>query len=151
MSDIKTTEQHSRIVHRVIFDRVPLDVVENLFYAAIAVGWSADEDLYSCKNGVSLERLHELVSEVHKATESAIPVDPETGASKINEQRALDGICSDCGGPSKRWTKEEIKEVKDDLGMSDSEDFFDCCSECHVAYLPEDFHSRQVAKLPTTK
>lgn len=51
------------------------------------------------------------------------------------EQCCLNGICNDCGAQSKKWTREEIAVVKDDLGMGDDDDFCDWCEECTAKYV----------------
>lgn len=133
---LPTPKQYSGIAHRVVFDMVPRAIVEKLFHAAIAVGWAADEDEYRSENAEAVERMKALMDAVSAASEFTVPVDHQTGAPRANEHRALRGICSDCGGPSKKWTAEEIQAAKDDLGMTVADDFADCCEQCGKKYLP---------------
>lgn len=58
----------------------------------------------------------------------------EIETTKVYEKSIMDGICPDCEGPIKTWTQEEINAVKEDLGMSDDEDFMDVCEECVKNY-----------------
>jgi hypothetical protein len=51
-----------------------------------------------------------------------------------SEDMCRAGFCSDCGGPMKPWTREEIIEAKNDLGMGDYDEFSCCCKECEVLY-----------------
>ena len=55
---------------------------------------------------------------------------------RYNEEACLQGICCDCGKPSKKWTQEEIDAAKEDMGMGDDDDFCDVCDECMKKYLP---------------
>ncbi len=49
------------------------------------------------------------------------------------ERKAQQGVCPDCGGPSKVWTVAEIQEAKADIGMGDEDDFHDICDKCAKA------------------
>lgn len=63
MSNIIQLNQTRRVVgvvHRVTFDLVPRAVLEELFYAAIAVGWSADDEAYSSDDKHAAEHLEML-------------------------------------------------------------------------------------------
>lgn len=60
-------------------------------------------------------------------------------STKASEQMLMTGVCPDCGGELGRvWTSEAIKEAKDDIGMTDEDDFHDCCRECAKNYMPAD-------------
>jgi hypothetical protein len=76
MSDIVNIKKTRRVVtttHRVTFELVPRDVMEELFHSAIAVGWAADEDAYSARDGQSAERLSSLMRAVGKASQYTVP------------------------------------------------------------------------------
>lgn len=55
---------------------------------------------------------------------------------KFCEDRLLNGLCCDCGKPSKKWTQEEIDAAKEDMGMAEDDDLHDCCDECIKKYMP---------------
>ena len=52
------------------------------------------------------------------------------------KEKAMIGICCDCGMPIKPWTAMQILEAQDDIGMSRDDDFAVCCDPCGLAYLP---------------
>lgn len=56
---------------------------------------------------------------------------------KHGEAACLKGVCIDCGGPSKKWTTEEILAAKEDIGMGENDDMCDVCDECIKKYLPQ--------------
>lgn len=58
-----------------------------------------------------------------------------TWVDDSGEECCLNGICSECGGKSKKWTREEIEAAKDDIGMIDNDDFCDCCDNCMEKYM----------------
>ena len=117
------------IAHRVTFNLVPIGIIEEIFDASLAVAWRAGDGLKIKDQLIVLERA------VTKATQYTVPVDFKTGNLRVDEYKAMQGICSKCGGPSKKWTREEIKEAKDDMGMDDTDDFCDCCDECGKEFL----------------
>jgi len=51
------------------------------------------------------------------------------------EEKAMKGICPDCGKPLKAWTWAEIQEAKADIGMGDEDDFCAVCDECGKKYF----------------
>jgi len=55
-------------------------------------------------------------------------------ASMTDEDLCRIGVCSDCGGPMKVWSTEEINQAKADLGMNEDDDFSSCCKECEILY-----------------
>ena len=50
------------------------------------------------------------------------------------KEKALQGICSDCGKQGETLTIEEYQSIKDDLGMPDDEDLSICCNDCLAEY-----------------
>ncbi len=64
-------------VHQVTFDLVPRVVMEKLFYAAIAVGWAADDGLYSSDWQDANDSLQELQDAVSAASQYTTSVERE--------------------------------------------------------------------------
>jgi hypothetical protein len=52
-----------------------------------------------------------------------------------DEEKCKAGICCDCGADMKKWTEPEIKDAKDDIGMSPEDDFADVCEPCMGKYV----------------
>ena len=63
--------------HQVTFELVPPAVVEELFHAAIAVGWAADEGAYDSPDADALARLEYLQKAVSAASQYTVPVERE--------------------------------------------------------------------------
>ena len=59
-----------------------------------------------------------------------------------NEERIMQGLCSDCDNSIKVWTREEIQAIKQDVGMDEADDFADCCYDCYQKYLPPEMQGR---------
>lgn len=77
MSNITTIHQPRQDAipaHQVAFDLVPRDVMEDLFNAAISVGWAADNERYSAKNQEARDLLAALQKAVCAASQYTIPV-----------------------------------------------------------------------------
>ncbi|GAB2531204.1 hypothetical protein [Simplicispira piscis] len=80
MSNITHLRQTRRVTipaHRVTFDLVPRAVVEELFFAAVAVGFAADEGAYSAHDANAQERLDGLHAAATKAAQYTVPVEIE--------------------------------------------------------------------------
>lgn len=80
MSNITPIHPTRRAVitaHQVTFELVPRAIIEDLFYAAIAVGWSADDGAYTAGSQDAGDRLASLQSAVSAASQYTVPVERE--------------------------------------------------------------------------
>lgn len=80
MSNIVTTHQPRQEVipaHQVAFDLVPRAVIEDLFNAAISVGWAADNECYSARSQEARDLLGALQKAVCAASQYTTPVSIE--------------------------------------------------------------------------
>lgn len=106
MSNIVTLHPTRKVmttVHRVQFELVPRAVMEDLFYAAISVGWSADDGEISATPidvqsdaGARLEALQKAVGD---ASQFTTPVEREM---EVSARQASDHASSIAAGQS--WT-----------------------------------------------
>lgn len=74
---IRKTRRVTVTAHRVAFDMVPRHVVEELFHAAIAVGWAADDDAYFASDNEYRARLKALQAVVGEASQYTTPIEHE--------------------------------------------------------------------------
>jgi hypothetical protein len=74
---LRPTRRVVGIAHQVTFELVPRAVVEELFHAAIAVGWAADDDSYSSSDPEAADRLAILRKAVGAASQYTVPVEHE--------------------------------------------------------------------------
>lgn len=71
---LRPTRRVVGIAHQVTFELVPRAVVEELFYAAIAVGWADDDGAYSSSDPEAADRLAILRKAVGAASQYTAPV-----------------------------------------------------------------------------
>lgn len=74
ITELRPTRRVTVTKHQVTFDLIPLRVIEDLFHAAIAVGWAADEDGYTAVDEETQERLASLQKAVSAASQFTTPV-----------------------------------------------------------------------------
>lgn len=74
---LRPTRRVVSIAHRVTFDLVPRAVVEELFNAAIVVGWAAENEAYSCVDREAAELMAALQKAVGAASQYTVPVEHE--------------------------------------------------------------------------
>ncbi|MFC4927859.1 hypothetical protein [Delftia deserti] len=77
ISQLHPTKRVTITAHRVAFDLVPRDVLEQVFHAAIAVAWAADEEAYVAEDCEANERLESLQKAVSAASQYTVPVEHE--------------------------------------------------------------------------
>lgn len=77
--ELRKKKEYHGIAHRVTFEKIPQDVLETIFYAAIAVGWAAGEGEYESETAEAGVKMNELITAVNEASRYAIPVDFKTG------------------------------------------------------------------------
>lgn len=77
--ELRKKKEYHGIAHRVTFEKVPQDVLETIFYAAISVGWADGEGEYRSENPEAEAKMRELRDAVNEASRYAIPVDFKTG------------------------------------------------------------------------
>lgn len=79
---LRPTRRVTTTVHQVTFDLVPRNLLEEVFHAAIAVGWAADEGAYDDDCGdadkaEAAERMATLQKAVNAASQFTVPVQRE--------------------------------------------------------------------------
>lgn len=74
---IRPTRRVTITAHQVAMDLVPRTAIEELFNAAIAVGWAADDEAYNARDDESAERLAALIVAVNKASQYTVTVERE--------------------------------------------------------------------------
>ncbi|MGB3069788.1 MAG: hypothetical protein WBC18_14635 [Ottowia sp.] len=74
---IRPTRRVTITAHRVMYELVPPAILEQLFHAAIAVGWAAGDGAYSADNPDAQERLEDLERAVSAASQYTVPVEHE--------------------------------------------------------------------------
>ncbi|MDR0216202.1 MAG: hypothetical protein LBJ15_19705 [Comamonas sp.] len=77
ITPIRKTRRAVITAHQVTFELVPQAVIEDLFYAAIAVGWSAGDGAYTADGQDASDRLASLRSAVSAASQYTVPVERE--------------------------------------------------------------------------
>lgn len=71
---MRPTNRFVGISHQVTIDLVPRVIVEQLFYAAIAVGWASENEAYSCADLEAEELMTALQKAVSAASQYTVPV-----------------------------------------------------------------------------
>jgi hypothetical protein len=77
ITQLRPTKRVTITAHRVTFDLVPRSVLEQVFHAAIAVAWAADEGVYSAGHPEAGERLESLQRAASAASQFTVPVQHE--------------------------------------------------------------------------
>jgi hypothetical protein len=74
---LRKTRRVLTTVHQVTFDLVPREVVESVFYTALAVGWGAEDGDVAGSTPEACARIESLITAISAAAQYTVPIERE--------------------------------------------------------------------------